>query len=133
MSDPHTRLIWGAAALIAIQVIHGAIPAETESDTVVGFYTGILLLVASITALVGLVRRSGWAPPLLGITGAVVAVGFLLYHALPIRGPLTNPYVGEDQIGLAQWAPVIVAMAIGAWCAWEAWRLRERDRQVAVT
>ena len=51
-----------------------------------------------------------------------MAVGFLLYHSLPIHSALTNPYVGEKGIGALQWAPVIGAIAIGLWSVWEAWR-----------
>ena len=81
---------------------------------------GLVALVASITALVGLRRGRPWARSLSGVTGISVAVGFVLYHALPIHSVLTNPYFGTDNIGLLQWAPVIGAIAIGLWCGWEA-------------
>ena len=120
------RLLAPAALLIAIQVIHGAIPAETEAEGYVGLVAGAVALVASITALVGVIKGRSWARPLLGTTGLSVAVGFLLYHALPIHSPVTNPYVGEDKVGLVQWAPVIACIAIGLWAAWEAF-LAPRD------
>jgi hypothetical protein len=116
------RLVAPAAALIAIQAIHGAIPAETDAEGYTGLVLGAVALVASIAAFVGVVRGRSWARTLLGTTGASIAVGFVLYHALPIHGPLTNPYFGEPKIGLVQWAPVIAAIAIGAWAAWEALR-----------
>lgn len=116
------RLIASASALIAIQVIHGAIPAETDAEGYVGLVAGAAGLIASITALVGIVRGRSWARTLLGTTGLSIAVGFLLYHALPITSPATNPYFGQDKIGLVQWAPVIAAIAIGLWAAWESFR-----------
>jgi hypothetical protein len=123
-----TRLAGPAAALIAIQVIHGAIPAETSAEGNFGLIIGAISLVSSITALVGARRGRSWARPLLGVNGASIAVGFLLYHALPIHSYFTNPYVGEDKIGPLQWAPVIAAIAIGAWAAYEAYRTEPAPR-----
>jgi hypothetical protein len=119
-----TRLAGPAAALIAIQVIHGAIPADTSAEGYFGAVIGAIALVASIVGLVGARRGRAWARPLLGINGASIAIGFVLYHALPIHSPVTNPYFGEDKVGLLQWAPVIAAIAIGAWVAWEAFRTK---------
>jgi hypothetical protein len=115
-----SRIVPATAALIAIQVIHAAIPAKTDAEGYVGLVAGLFALVASVTALVGLVRHRPWARPLSGLTGISVAVGFVLYHALPIHSALTNPYFGTDNIGLLQWAPVIGTIAIGLWCGWEA-------------
>lgn len=116
------RLVAIAAALTAIQVIHAAIPAETDAEGYVGLVVGALFVIASITALVGLAQDKPWAPRLLGLTGLAVAVGFVLYHALPFHTPATNPYFGEDKIGLLQWTPVVLCVAIGAWAAWETLR-----------
>ena len=79
----NSRLAAAAAALLVIQVVHGAIPAETSSEGYVGADRG--------RAHRGRVdRRAGrrgpqprWAAPVIGITGAIVAIGFILYHALP--------------------------------------------------
>jgi len=116
------RLVRAAGALVAIQVIHAAIPAKTTAEGYVGLVLGAIALVASTAAFFGLRAGKPWARPLLGVTGASVAVGFVLYHALPIHSAFTNPYFGTRSIGALQWAPVIGAVAIGAWCAFEAWR-----------
>lgn len=113
----NSRLAGAAAALLVIQVIHGAIPAETSSEGYVGAVVGAALIIASIVGLVGAVRGRSWAAPVIGIAGAVVAIGFLLYHVSPWHTPVTNPYFGEDKIGLLQWTPVVLAIAIGAWAA----------------
>jgi hypothetical protein len=118
------RLTLAAASLLAIQVIHGGVPAETSSEGYMGAITGALLIIASIVGLVGAASRKPWAPRVIGITGAIVAIGFILYHATPWHSPVTNPYFGEDKIGLLQWAPVVGAIAIGAWAAWEATQVR---------
>jgi hypothetical protein len=72
-----------------------------------------------IAAVYGVRNERPWGRRLLGLTGASVAVGFLLYHTLPIHSAVTNPYVGERTIGALQWAPVIAAILIGVWAAWE--------------
>ena len=119
----NSRLTLAAAALLIIQVVHGAIPADTSSEGYVGAVVGAALVVASIVGLVGAVKDRPWAARVIGITGAIVAVGFLLYHATPWHTPMTNPYFGEDKIGALQWTPVVLAIAIGAWAAYTA---RER-------
>jgi hypothetical protein len=106
-------------ALVAVQVIP-AIPAKTKSEGYVGLVLGAIALVASIAAVYGVRNDRPWGRRLLGLTGASVAVGFLLYHTLPIHSAVTNPYVGERTIGALQWAPVIGAIVIGVWAAWEA-------------
>ncbi|MBV8959897.1 MAG: hypothetical protein JO087_14105 [Actinobacteria bacterium] len=121
-----SRIVPATAALIAIQVIHGAIPAKTNAEGYTGLVLGSIALVASIVALVGLRRERPWARTLSGVTGVSVAVGFVLYHALPIHSYFTNPYFGTDNIGLLQWAPVIGAIAIGLWCGWEAFVVPNR-------
>ena len=125
-----SRLIALAAALVAIQVIHAAIPAETDSEGYVGLVVGLVFVIASIAALVGLVQGKPWAPRLLGLTGLAVGVGFLLYHVTPFHSPATNPYIGEDKIGLAQWTPVFLCVAIGLGAAWETLRPDAADRAV---
>src|SRR5207237_5741024 len=69
--------------------------------------------------LLGLNARRPWARPLLAATGTAVAAGFLLYHAIPVKTPLSYPYWGHGQpsAGVGQWAPVIAAIAVGVWCA----------------
>ena len=59
-------------------------------------------------------------------TGYAVAVGFVLYHVLPVPGPLTFPYWGRSDVGLAQWLPVLAAVAVGLWCGLVSGRGNER-------
>ena len=110
------RLALPAGLLAVAQLVHGLTPApETEAEGIVGFVGGLALLVGSIVVVVAAVRELRWARPLAVVVGTGVAGGFLLYHALPIKSPLTNPYFGTDGIGVVQWAPVILCIAIGAW------------------
>jgi predicted amidohydrolase len=117
------QLTLAAAVLVAIQVIHGAVPADTSSEGYVGAVVGALLIIAGIVGMIGASSDKPWAPKLVGATGLFVAVGFLLYHVTPWHTPVTNPYFGEDKIGIAQWIPVFLCIAAGLWAFYVA---RER-------
>lgn len=107
--------------LVATQVVHGVVPAETDAEGVVGFYTGIVLLLGSLVGASAALLGRPWSIPLLGWTGLVVAVGFVLYHVVPVSSPATNPYIGEG-VGVAPWLSVVACVAAGAWCAALAFR-----------
>jgi hypothetical protein len=126
-------ILYAAIALTVIQVVHALIPAETDAEGFVGLIAGLVALSASLTSIYGLRLGKPWAPTLTGITGLSIAVGFLLYHALPITSAFTNPYWGEPEIGFAQWAPVFACIGIGLWCAYEAFIVRSAgdNRRVA--
>ena len=125
-----TGLERSAWALVIFQVVHGFTPAETEAEGYVGLVGGLVLLVASLTAVFGLRTAKQWAPALTGWTGLVVAVGFVLYHAVPFHSAVTNPYIGEP-VGAPAWISVALAVAAGAWAAAEGLG-RRRARQPAM-
>ena len=122
------RLFTAAVLLAAVQVIHGAVPTgrEDSEGSILGPIVGLVLIVASIVAAVGIRRGREWAPRLLAGTGLFVAVGFTLYHAIPLKNWATNPYWGNDveNVSLAAWATVAASVAVGLWAAWEATRVR---------
>jgi len=110
-------LVVGAGALVAVQVAHAAVPGPSEvSGSVLGPVVGLGLLIASVAALVAAAQGREWARSVLRATGATVAVGFLLYHAIPVKTPLNYPYWGRATASVWQWAPVLAAIAVGAWC-----------------
>lgn len=111
--------------LLVTQVVHGFVPADTEAEGHVGAVGGLLLLIATMAAILGLRTRRRWAPPLAGWTGLIVAVGFVAYHAVPVRSPVTNPYLGEP-VGAPAWISVAAAVAAGAWTAFAARRPTEQ-------
>jgi hypothetical protein len=113
------RLEASAWALVVAQVVHGFTPAETEAEGYVGAVGGLILLVAALAAVYGLRTGRPWGRTLTGLTGAVIAGGFVLYHALPVTSPVTNPYLGEP-VGAAAWISVALAVAAGIWAAYEA-------------
>ena len=127
------RLFLACLALTAAQVFHGAAPgAETEGGSAVGFYGGILLLLAALVATVGAAFKARFAARLAVITGSIVAVGFVLYHALPFKSPLTNPYWGESVSAIA-WSSVFVSIAAGAWAAYEGRAVENTSDTAVVT
>lgn len=114
-------MLWPAVALAVAQVVHGVVPVDenkVESESALGFYGGILLLLLTIAAVVGLAQRRPYGRPLAAGTGLVVAVGFVAYHAVPWSSPVTNPYLGEP-VGAPAWLSVAAAVGAGLWCAWE--------------
>ena len=122
------RLFAAAVVLAFVQVIHGAVPTgrENTEGSIVGPIVGLVLIVASIVAAVGIRRGREWAPRLLAATGLFVAIGFTLYHAIPVKNWATNPYWGNDveDVSAAAWATVVASVAAGLWAAWEAVRVR---------
>ena len=134
--NEHRRLQAAAWALLVLQVVHGLTPADTEAEGYVGAVGGLLLLVATMAAIVGIRSRRPWGAPLAGWTGLVVAVGFVLYHAMPFSSPVTNPYLGEP-VGAPAWISVALCVAAGAWAAYEGFTASRaadpagRDRRAA--
>jgi hypothetical protein len=117
----YQRIALAAGALFVAQLAHGLVPTEgeVEGGGPVGFYGGIVLLLASLAAAVGALQERSWARPLAFATDAVVAIGFVLYHAVPVSSPVTNPYPREP-VGLPAWLTVVASVVAGAWSAAEA-------------
>lgn len=114
-----SRSVEAAAwALVGVQVLHGIIPAETASEGWVGAVAGLVLLMSAGIAAIAVRVGWSWGIALTGWTGFLVAAGFTGYHAMPFRSPFTNPYPGES-VGTPAWIGVGLAVAIGAWAAFE--------------
>lgn len=110
------RLALPAGALLAAQLVHGAAPGPHEAgSSPVGPVVGLVLLLSAAVAIVGAAWGMRWTRPLLRYTGWAVAVGFLLYHAVPVTSALTFSYWGRADVGPVQWLPVFAAIAAGAW------------------
>ena len=112
------KLATPAALLVLVQLVHGAVPGPGEGGTILGLIFGVAFLVAAVTAFFGARADKQWTAPLLRWTGASVAVGFVVYHAVPFKTPLNYPYWGDTTANAGQLAPVFAAIVIGAWCAW---------------
>lgn len=103
------------------QLVHGFIPSGVEDEDAggsTGLLVGLLFLVLSVAVVYGASLRRAWAPRLAVVTGTAVAVGFVLYHAIPVKSPFSNPYPGEGATPAA-YLGVAIAVGAAAWCAWE--------------
>ena len=114
------RLVLSAWAMALTQLAHGFIPSGVDEDSggYTGLVVGLLLLITSFVVVYGASTAKAWAPRLAVLTGSAVAIGFVLYHAVPISSPVSNPYPGKGA-SVAGYAGVLIAVVAAAWCAWE--------------
>jgi hypothetical protein len=118
-SVKRNQLLLAAVALVVTQVVHGAVPGDGEEEAWLGLVLGALGLLASIVVLVGLVRNAPWASWFAALTGATIAVGFVLYHGLPFKSSLNNPYWGSEGSATGwQWLTVVAVLAASAGTVW---------------
>lgn len=114
-------MVWPVAALVAAQVVHVVVPVDAdkpESDSPLGLIVGALFLVLSVAALIGILQRRPYGPPLGAGTGLAVALGFIAYHSVPWTSAVTNPYLGHP-VGAPAWISVGLAVGAGFWAAYE--------------
>ena len=91
MNGSVRRLLVPAASLTLVQVLHGAVPSPAEEGGwPIGPVAGLMLLLAAAAATAGAATGRGWARPLLCWTGYAVATGFVVYHVVPVPGPLPS-------------------------------------------
>lgn len=85
---------------------------------------------AATLALITVATRQRIGPLAAIAAGGGVAIGFLLYHGLPIDIGINNPYWGPDSEGAdaIQWITVLGAITAGLWAAWLGRELLEEDR-----
>jgi hypothetical protein len=111
------RLRWAAAALPVVNVIHALAPApHHQHEAIAGPIMGTIVTLGAIVALAGLIRGREWAARLALIVAGATAAGFALFHALPVRTSVTEPYWGDD--GSASTAQVLTLVLIAAVVAW---------------
>jgi hypothetical protein len=124
------RLLVGTAALAILQLMH-LLDVLRYDDT--ASFPGVLADRQAVLGigLTGIAFLALWlrdAPArLLTITaGAVVTIGFVFHHGIPVHlAGLTNPYWTFDDGNRAdwfRWTTVLVIIAVGAITATIAWR-----------
>ena len=118
MSRERRRLGVAIAALALTQVWHGLDIFRVSEDVSLAEVfldpLGLLGLGGTVLALLAVVLPLRRGPFVGGLVGALTAVGFVLYHVVPVETGLNNPYWGEaDAI---QWLAVAVTIVVGAAC-----------------
>jgi hypothetical protein len=114
-------------ALITVQVVHAFTVSSAAPETAFGYALGYFGLFLTVVSVFGLVQRREWGRQLLGLTGASIAVGFIVTHLFPIHSYFTDPYVGVRGLGFWQWGPAIGAIVIGAWAAFACVRKSQHE------
>jgi hypothetical protein len=111
------RLVWAAAALPAANVVHALVPAPGgQNEAIAGPIMGTIVTVGALVAFAGLVRRKAWAPALAVATAVATIAGFALFHALPLRSQVTEPYWGHH--GTTNGAQVVSLALIVVAAGW---------------
>ena len=129
-SNVRSKLLVGTAALAVLQLVH-LLDVLRYDDT--ASFPGVLadrqavvgIGLASI-AFLALALRHSPARSLTITASAVVALGFVLHHGIPVHlGGLTNPYwtaADGNRADWFRWTTVLVIIAVGAFTGIAAFR-----------
>jgi hypothetical protein len=129
-SSVSRRLLAGMAALAGLQLFH-LLDVLRYDDT--ASFPGVLVepqaivgMGVTIIACVLLARRRPAARVMTIVASAVVAVGFVLHHGIPVQiGGVTNPYwtpTDGNRADWIRWTTVLVIIAVGGLTGATAWR-----------
>lgn len=124
------RLLVGTAALAVLQLVH-LLDVLRYDDT--ASFPGVLVdreavvgIGLASVAFVLLVRRHPAARVMTIAASAVVALGFVLHHGIPVHlAGLTNPYwtsADGNRADWFRWTTVLVIIAVGGFVGMTAWR-----------
>ena len=109
------RLVLASWALLAAFVLHDLDhlrQGRSVEAPVAGL--GILGDLAAVTLVVLAMRGSRFAPPGAVFLGFATVLGFVLVHAVPDWGPLSDGYPDRPVDGLS-WSLVFVPMGVALW------------------
>lgn len=133
MPNRRPTLLLALATLAAVQLAHLLDVLRYADDatfpSVLADPLAIVGITAASVASVAVARRWRHARNIAITAGGSVAVGFTLYHGIPIDLGVNNPYWGPDgHADLIRWLTVLAAIAVGGWSArlavsWEADRV----------
>jgi len=127
----HAQLLVALVALALIQVAH--ILDQLRWSSTATFpsvlfteQNGQFGIVLTLVACIAVVTRSDYGPLLATLAGAVVALGFVLYHGIPFKLGVNNPYWGPNgHADVIRWLTVFTAIAVGLLVVWLAMDLRK--------
>ena len=85
----------------------------TFPSVLTGEQNGQLGIVLALVALLALAMRSEYAPQLAAVAGVAVSIGFVLYHGIPFKFGVNNPYWGPNgHADAIRWLTVLAAIAV---------------------
>jgi hypothetical protein len=119
VTQQRTRLFVALIALALIQVAHILDQLRWSStarfpSVFVTEQNGQLGIVLALVACIAVAARSDHGPALAALAGAVVALGFALYHGIPFKVGVNNPYWGPNgHADVIRWLTVLAAIAVG--------------------
>lgn len=136
MPNRRSTLLVALATLALIQLAHLLDVLRYADDATFPSVLADPLAIAGITAatvaIVAVARRWRHAHDVAITAGGTVAVGFTLYHGIPIDLGVNNPYWGPDgHADLIRWLTVLAAIAAGLWSALLAARTSPRHSLIA--
>jgi len=116
-------LIVALALLATVQLAHILdelrYSRDAEFPGVLMEQNGQLGIVLALVACLAVAMRWNKAPQIAALAGGLVAAGFVLYHGIPFKIGVTNPYWGPaGHADAIRWLTVLTAIALGIWSVW---------------
>ncbi|HEX9970134.1 MAG TPA: hypothetical protein VGB03_08340 [Acidimicrobiales bacterium] len=109
--DNRRALLWALVALFVIQLLHGIDELRTDSSaTFVGTLADpgtVLGLTGNAVAIWAVATGHRLGRTLAILTGALVALGFVVVHGIPTASDATDPYWGDGSADALQWIGVV--------------------------
>lgn len=117
------RLLFASSALMITQLVHTADAllrggAAGGGPEAIGAPVGLVALIANIVAIIAVAAGWRWAKGFVFYLGALIGLGFVVYHGFPGDLRFNNPYWGRGD--LLQWLTAIGVVAASAACVWVA-------------
>ena len=79
----------------------------------------------ALVAFLAVAMRSEYGPHLAVLAGVAVSLGFVLYHGIPFKVGVNNPYWGPNgHADAIRWFTVLTAIGVGLVVVWLAIDLR---------
>jgi hypothetical protein len=120
VTDRRRTLLFALLALVLVQCAHLLDVFRYSDDAKVSSLLferqGQFGVIAAVIAFIAVLRQERFARELAVAAGAIVAVGFTIYHGIPFDLGINNPYWGPDgDADLIRWLTVLAAIAVGIW------------------
>ena len=114
-STHRRRLVAVLIALAVAQVLHLLDELRTADDsflTIAASPQAVLGIGGAIAAAIAVRAGHRLGRPLAIATGALVGIGFVLGHGVPVATERTEPYWGEGSADALQWFGVTVILVL---------------------